>query len=302
MSDRESVAVSVNDRLKAAARRMEGDPNRNLQFLQARFVYERTMARLQRGSAAGRWAIKGGVLMLALPQQVHRVTMDMDWSALPGRPLSVTAVLGELCAMPADPEDGLSFSLVTEGKSAPRVIREESASPTVRATLEATLHCAKPSGRKFVVDVTNAEMDFVPMEVEWSPTVRGFEPVVVSAYPWELVAAEKVHAILTGTMSNSRLRDYMDVIALERSGVLAGADMASWIARVFEARGDAGRQHEAAVGLSPDFATERQVDWTGTLNRTGYAGRLPASLADAIEEVRVVVGGMLEPAAPTIPR
>jgi hypothetical protein len=258
-SSREAVAVQVNDRLKAVARRMPGDPNLNHSFVQARFVYERLLARLQRTAAAGRWVLKGGVLMLTLPQEVHRVTMDVDFSVRDGRGTSFTQILRDACAAEPDLEDGLSFELVTEGKDAPRIIREESDRPTARASLSATLLLPRPNGRKFVVDATEAELAFEPTARDWQPTIKGFPALVVPSCPWELVLAEKLHAILTGSMQNPRLRDYMDVIAIARSGAVDMASAGEFLARVFEVRGPRGGTGLDVPGLSPAFASARSA-------------------------------------------
>ena len=292
---KETAAVSVNDRLRAAARRLDGDANQNMQFVHLRYVCERLMARVGRTSAGGRWVLKGGVLMVTLPQEARRMTIDIDYSLSAGAGLSFTAMLREICAAPAEPEDGLSFSLVTEGRDAPRLIREEASQPTARAKLVSVLHCPRPRELRLTVDVTGAELPFEPAMREWTPTIRGFAPLTVPSYPWEMVFAEKLHAVMTGTMSNPRLRDYMDIIALHRCRAIDPGSATTWIDRVFEARGHAGRQHDDAVGLSRKFAADRQADWTGTLRRTGYAGHMPASLADAITDVRSITDPMLGP-------
>ena len=294
---KETAAMSVADRLKAAARRMPGNSQSNIEFVQSRFVYERLLARLLRTSFADRWAIKGGVLMLTLPHQVHRMTMDMDWSVTRDGPgLSVGACLRAVCDMESDPEDGLSFHLIEDGKDALRVIREGSATPTVRGKLAATLHCLRPNERRFIVDVTSAEVPFRPILREWCPTIRGFEPMAVHACPWGLVLAEKLHTVLTGSMANPRLRDYMDIIAISTSGVTDGTDVGRWLQRVFEARGD-GTPSPDCDGLSVSFAARRQADWEGTLRRTGYAGHLPGNLAEAIAEVRAITEPFMMPPA-----
>jgi len=191
-------------------------------------------------------------------------------------------------------EDGMSYRLVDAGKDAPKIIRDESPHPTVRAHIEATMHCTRPNGRKFMVDVTEAEVAFEPVRREWRPSVRGFEPFDVAAYPWELVLAEKLHSVLTGTIRNPRLRDYMDIIAISRSGVVDLAEAPGLVMRVFAARGDADRLDLCGDGLTSAFADARQADWTGTLSRTGYAGQMPAALAAAIAEVMDIAGQLID--------
>ena len=304
-ASKQTVAVSVSDRLRAVARKMGGDPNASIQMVHSRYIYERLMARVQGTAFADRWVLKGGVLMLALGSGLHRMTMDADFSVRAGNRLSVTDCLLRICAAPAEPEDGLTYELVTGGRDAPRLIREEARQPTVRARMAATLHCPRPNERRFTVDVTEAELPYAPVMREWQPTLRDFPPLVIPAYPWELVLAEKVHAILTGTLANPRLRDYMDVIALHRSGALDPGASAEWIARVFGTRGPSGPRTSDVPGLSAEFAARRQSDWEGTLGRTGYAGKMPASLDDAISEVRAIAEPLLaacQPADAPCPR
>jgi hypothetical protein len=124
--------------------------------------------------------------------------------------------------------------------------------------------------------------------------VRGFEPLLVPTYSWELVMAEKLHAILVGTAANPRLRDYGDVILLARSGAIDPALAAAELAAVFASRGDVPPEPRASVGLSDGFAAKRQKDWAGTLSRTGWAGTMPSSLADAIAEVRMIASPLLD--------
>jgi hypothetical protein len=226
--------------------------------------------------------------MLALPQEVHRVTMDIDYTLRRGMSMSVTECLREMCAVQPDLQDGMSYSLVTDGKDAPRVIREDSINPTVRAKLVATLHCTRPAERRFVVDVTEAELEYEPVIRVWRPTLKGFDPLEVPAYPWEIVMAEKLHTIMTGSIANPRLRDYMDVIALVREGVADMDHVGGWLDKVFEARGDAGKQFEEAISFTHEFAEKRQDDWAATLGRTGYSGTMPTTMAAAIDEVREI--------------
>jgi hypothetical protein len=294
--EKQTAARSVNDRLKAVAKGMPGDPNRNYMAVQRRYAYERLLARMRNTSYADRWVLKGGVLMLALEAPVHRVTLDADFSSRGRAPWSLTAALREIVAASPDREDGMTYALVAEGKDAPRIIREEADRPTARATLVAILHCQRPVEIRFVVDVTNAAMEREPTIRAWTPTVRGFEPLLIPTYSWELVMAEKLHAILTGTEANPRLRDYGDVITLARSGALDPELAGRELAAVFGSRGDALPDLDETVGLSDGFAEKRQWDWEGTLSRTGWTGTMPRSLVDAVAEVRMIAAPLLKPA------
>lgn len=285
---RNDAARSANDRMKALARAKGGNINANIDFIRRRFAYERLLSRLSAAGYDDRWMLKGGVLMLALETDTHRTTQDIDFTLRGGAELeAVVKALGEICATSPNPEDGMTYSIeMTRAKEVPRIIGEFRDRPTVRVTIQAVLHTERPVPLSFVVDATAAELDHAPVLRRWAATVRGFDAIDIPSYPWEVVVAEKMHAVMTGTERNPRLRDYGDLIALARSGQVDLAGAALEIERVFAVRGDAGRFDPEAAGLSDAFAKARQSDWKGTLAVTGYAGSMPAGLADAIVEVR----------------
>ena len=303
-----AAARSANDRIKQQARDRGGNINDNVNFLRRRFVFERMLSRVSAAGYADRWMLKGGVLMLALAPDMHRSTQDIDFtlSSGTGELGPVVAALEEICAARSDAEDGMSFRLdVSTPKTMPKIIGEFRDHSTVRASIVATLHCERPVELRFVVDATAAEIEHRPVMRRWEPTVRGFEALEVPSYPWEVVVAEKLHAVMTGTSRNPRLRDYGDLVVLARSGCIDMERAAAEVLRVFAVRGDADSFSLDALGLTPGFAALRQKDWKGTLATTGYTGAVPASLADTINEIAVfagaVAGAMPQPVRHPLP-
>jgi hypothetical protein len=286
---RMAVARSANDRMKQQARDRGGNVNANVNFLRSRFVFERLLSRVGAAGYGDRWMLKGGVLMLALTTDMHRSTSDIDFTLRTGTDglEAVVSALQEICAASPPTEDGVTFEVdMITAKGLPRLIGEQRGNPTVRATVTATLHCERPIEHRFVVDATSAEMEHLPVMRSWAPTVRGFEPLDVPSCSWEVVVAEKLHAVMTGTERNPRLRDYADLVVLARSGHVDLGLAAEEVVRVFAARGDPTRFDLQAVGLGSAFAALRQKEWKGTLATTGYAQVVPAELSEAIEEVR----------------
>ena len=174
-------------------------------------------------------------------------------------------------------------------RASAKLIREAADHPTVRVNIDSVLRCGgagyKDMPVRFMIDATQAELDHEAVPQSLKPTVSGFRTLVVPGYPWELVAAEKLHAVLTGTIANPRLRDYMDLLVLLRSGETDATVLAGELARVFAVRRDC-LDPDDPVGLSDAFARRRQQDWAGTLRRTGYGGVLPASFLEAMDELR----------------
>jgi hypothetical protein len=283
---REAVARSVNDRLKAAAKARGGDMNQSLLFVQRRFAYERFLARIGATSVGDRWLLKGGVLMLALRSRANRTTQDIDFTVRVGADGldDVVSVLREIAAAVPPQEDGLSFELVEAGEHAPRTINETMATPTARVHLKAVLHNDRPVTVNFKVDATRAELPRMPVMRALEPTLKGFEPVMAPSYSWEAVVAEKLHACATGTIRNPRLRDYMDLAMLARSGQVDLDEAAAELRRVFATRGAAEELH--VLGLSDRFARQRQADYAGTRRTTGYGEAVPREFVETMAEVR----------------
>lgn len=275
-----SVGRSVYDRLKQAGK------GKDFETIKRRWAFERFLARIATRAGEDGWVLKGGVLMISLDLSDTRATLDIDFSirqdARDG--INVLDALTDACAALPPEEDGMEFAV---DRSAVRVIREFADQPTVRAYIDCVLRCGgegyKDMAIRFMVDVTRAELSHDIAICAFPPLLKSFGPTPIPSYPWSLVAAEKLHAIMTGTIRNPRLRDYMDMLALSRSGVIDPGTLSQEISEVFRVRGD--EIHADAVGLSRDFASHRQADWKGTLKRTGYAGRLPEQFTSAMTEI-----------------
>ena len=93
------------------------------------------------------------------------------------------------------------------------------------------------------------------------------------------MVAEKLEAIVSLGMANSRMKDYFDLRALAREGVLDAPLLAQAIAATFARRGTA-LPVAIPLGLSDEFAADRtkRAQWQGFLNRN----QLTAPALDAV--------------------
>ena len=289
MSSKEYVAKSVSDKLRHTARLQAASFGWDLNFsainIQRRYAYERFLARISETPWRDAWMLKGGVLMLAM--QERRATQDMDFSIRLGNPDdigSVVAAIRDICEAKPLQEDGLEFGFDHGARTAPRALGIETRdNPTVRVHLQAVLKLPRPITVKFMVDATRAEMPHDHVVRTFQPTLRGFDPIVTPCYPWEMVVAEKLHAVMSGTIRNPRIRDYMDILAILRSGHLDLDAAAHNVELVFDARKtDIDLD---AVGLTQRFARQRQADWVSILRTTGYADTMPKEFTDAMADV-----------------
>jgi hypothetical protein len=109
-------------------------------------------------------------------------------------------------------------------------------------------------------------------------------------YPVYTFVSEKLHAIALFGMTNSRLKDYLDLSVLLDRETLNVHTLARAITATFTRRGMAVPT-TLPVGLTDEFATDRsrQALWTAFLKKNEIAS-LP--LTEVVSKIRA----MLEPA------
>jgi hypothetical protein len=120
------------------------------------------------------------------------------------------------------------------------------------------------------------------------PTLLDDHPAPrLRVYPRAAVAAEKLEAIVSLGMANSRMKDYFDLRALAREGVLDARQLGDAIAATFQSRQTLVPEN-MPLGLSDEFAhdTTKQTQWKAFLGKN----RLDApTLNEVIVEVRSFV-------------
>ena len=141
----------------------------------------------------------------------------------------------------------------------------------------------------------------VPAPVrEVLPSLLDHEPARVLVYPREAVVAEKVEAMVSLGVTNSRVKDFYDVYRLAESAPFEGATLAPALRATFERRRTPFPDVEPLV-LARGFLTapERQAQWRAFLRR----GRLvaPSDAGDLTEALRRFLLPVLAAAASGAP-
>lgn len=272
-----SRIASIRQRLLDRAR-MRGE---DFQLVLDRFAVERLLYRLSISSHRDQFLLKGALLFALWFDQPHRPTRDADLLGFgPPDAERVAAVIAELCAIEAD--DGLRFDV---GSMVVEPIREEAAYEGLRIRLLAFLgdvrcHVQWDVGFGDAVTPGPADVDY-PVLLADMPAPR------LRVYPRETVFAEKLEAIATLGIANSRMKDYFDLLALLREGAMDTAVLADAIRATFLRRATALPQG-VPFGLTDAFATDaqKQSQWSAFLRRN----RLVApGLKAVVDEIRTFV-------------
>ncbi|QDU66255.1 nucleotidyl transferase AbiEii/AbiGii toxin family protein [Engelhardtia mirabilis] len=266
---------AIHRALLARARQEGADFN----ALCVQFAIERLLYRLARSDQAERFVLKGAMLFRAWTGDLHRPTKDVD---LLGHgdptPASMASAIRSIAATPVDP-DGIGFDL---SSIVAREIREAQSYGGIHVDLDAYLGEMRLVVR---VDVGFGDAVIPAPKLVLMPAMLDHEPPRLRIYPPETVVAEKLEAICTLGLANSRMKDFYDLLIIGRRFDLDADTLGAAIHATFERRGTdlpLGRP----TGLSPSFAADRLKisQWRGFLARLSISVA-PGELAGVIEEV-----------------
>ena len=136
-----------------------------------------------------------------------------------------------------------------------------------------------------------------PVDAVYPVLLADFAAPRLRAYPVYTVVAEKLHAMVLLGMTNSRLKDYLDLSVLLQREVLDPATLAGAIAATFTRRGTA-LPTALPIGLSDEFANDpsRQALWVAFLKKnalpwvplTSVVATLRATLQSALGQARSI--------------
>lgn len=286
-------AASVRARLLNRAKAEGEEFERTL----VRYAGERLLYRLGESPARARCLLKGASLLAVWLAEPHRATRDIDLLAHgASNEQAIRAMIQEICAVPC-PEDGLRFDL---SELAVTPIRAEEEYAGQRARFRAYLGTAR-----IVVQVDFGFGDAAspePEEVELPVLLDGLSPPKLRAYSREASLAEKLEAMVTLDIRNSRMKDFHDLWALSEAFAFAGPTLRRTIERCFERRGTAlapelPRPLTAAFYELPDL----EARWAAYLASGVVIVPPPERFAEVGERIRRFLGPVRESIASGAP-
>ena len=269
-----NLAASIHARLHNRAKARGEEFN----LVLTRYAIERFLYRLSTLPARESFCLKGALLFDLWFDIPHRPTHDADFLGFGPRDTAVlAATMREICGVHVD--DGMIFdaaSITVEE------IREEARYGGLRVRLTASLGKARSTVQ---IDVGYGDaVSPGPEEAVYPVMLEDLPPPRLRVYPRASVIAEKLEAIESLGMTNSRMKDFFDICVLAREGTLDIIQLGDAIAATFRRRSTpipAG----VPLGLSDEFAQDavKRAQWLGFLRKN----RLDElALEDVINEVR----------------
>lgn len=276
-----NVGASVRARLLDRARTEKSD----FQNLLTRYALERLLYRLSVSDQRDRFVLKGAMLFAAWRDDPFRPTRDLD---LLGHgdpdPTAIIASVRAICSV-AVPDDGVVFDI--KGTEAVP-IRAAAEYAGVRVRTSAII-----AGARLPVQVDIGFGDVITpgaVEIEY-PTLLDAPAPVLRAYPPETVVAEKLEAIVSLGVANSRMKDFYDLWMIAHMFTFEGVVLAKAIQRTFDRR-RTPLPDAIPFGLSEGFASKGVPQWRAFLARDRL-GAAPASLIQVTEDLRMFLQPLL---------
>ena len=277
---KKDLAASVRARLLAVAKAQDADFNQVL----VRFALERMLYRLSMSAHADRFLLKGALLFTLWYDMPHRPTRDADLLGFGPSDLdSIAQTFRDIASV--DVDDGVFFDATSVSVEE---IRKDAGYAGARVLITAEIAKARC---KTQIDIGFGDaVTPSPVQAVYPVLIADLPAPRLRTYPVYTVVSEKLHAIALLGMTNSRLKDYLDLSVLLDRETLNAHTLARAIAATFTRRGMA-IPTTLPVGLTDEFATDqsRQALWTAFLKKNELK---PVPLIDVVAKLRA----MLEPA------
>ena len=272
------LAASVRARLLNVAKAQGADFNQVL----VRFALERILYRLSQSAHADHFLLKGALLFTLWYDMPHRTTRDADLLGFgPSDLESIAQTFRDIASV--DVEDGIAFDPASVSVEE---IRKDAGYTGARVLITgeiAKARCKTQIDIGFGDAVTPGPVNAVyPVLIEDLPAPR------LRTYPVYTVISEKLHAIALLGMTNSRLKDYLDLwVLLDRETVNANT-LSRAIAATFLRR-ETLVPTVLPVGLTDEFSTDssRQAMWNSFLKKNEIT---IVPLPDVVEKLREIFG------------
>ncbi len=254
----------------------------------ALYVREGLLDRLSRSKVADRFILKGASVFQVLEGRPHRPTADIDLLGFgTNEPQKLEETFTEICRLPL--ADGLNFQEIST-----EIVQKGQKYQGVRLKIRGTLDNIPFTSQ---IDVGYGHtITPAPQKGEF-PTLLGRIPPKIRIYPKETIVAEKLEALVSLGVRNSRLKDYYDLLYLARKARFRGSILTKAITNTFNRR-ETPLPAEIPVGLTEEYLKykpQRSKLWK-KLYSEGIMGARP-QFSQALAEIREFLVPPLQAAA-----
>lgn len=248
--------------------------------LVTRYISDRFLYRLSQSKYQEKFVLKGATLFKCWQGELHRPTKDLDFLAYGNNEISeLIQQLKAVCEIQC--EDGVQFHPESiKGEK----IKEDQEYEGVRIHINYKL--ASVQG-KIQIDIGFGDI-ITPQASEVKiPTFLDLPAPHLRIYPRETVVAEKFQAMVYLGISNSRMKDFYDLLFLAKNFEFKGQILKEAIEATFKRR-KTSISEEIPLALTEEFTQNlaKEKAWKGFLNKNQLEPENP-TLRDIIEELKL---------------
>ena len=193
--------IKTSRQLKDKVRNMARGDSAMAQLLIRNYGMERFLERVSLSEHRDNFILKGGMLVSAMVGLENRATMDIDTSIrnMPLDTIAAKAMVEEIVAVPVD--DNIRFEINDFG-----TIMDDAEYSGVRISLNAFLDATRIPLK---IDISTGDA-ITPAAVNYQYKLMFEERyITLWAYNLETVLAEKIETVLSRSVLNTRLRDFL---------------------------------------------------------------------------------------------
>ena len=267
-----NIPASVRQRLLNRARSDRRPFNELLQY----YAMERFLYRLSQSVHAGRFILKGALMLRVWRSPELRPTMDIDMLGITSNEeADIVAQIRDILTVDLE-ADGLTFD--PDSIRAER-ITEDADYEGIRIRFLFALGSARIHMQ---IDIGFGDVVYPEPEESELPTMLDSPAPRLLCYSRESTIAEKLEAMVKLGVLNSRMKDFYDIWLLSRQFDFTGADLAKAVRLTFERRGTALAAEIEA--FTEPFILAKQTQWAAFRKRLGQ-DYVPASFGDIVAQV-----------------
>jgi len=254
-----NIPASILQRLKNFS---EGK-QKNFGLTLSNYAIERFLYRLSISKYASQFVLKGAQLFRIWSDKSYRPTRDLDLLRFgsPDIP-ELERIFREVCKVKTDVQDGIEYLAETVRGEA---IREGDEYDGVRIKLEFRID---RTGEFMQIDIGFGDILNPPAKEAQFPSILKMPSAKLKSYCREGVIAEKVEAMISLGVANSRMKDFFDIWRLSEDFEYDGKVLQKAIQATFKRR-ETEIPDKVPIVFTPEFANNpsKQVQWKAFLRK-----------------------------------
>lgn len=278
-----NISASIHQRLLNNARQTRRPFAEVLQY----FTIERFLYRLSKSPYAGKFVLKGALMLSAWEPGLPRPTKDIDLLGITRN--DITAIVGimrSVCEIKTTPPDGLFFDPAeVEGER----ITENADYQGVRVVFFGNLGKARISMQ---IDIGFGDIVFPAPKKLIYPAILDMPRPVLRGYSKESIVAEKLEAMVKLDIINSRMKDFFDIWLLSRQFDFNGNVLAKAIGKTFKNRSTVISKEPAIFTAAFAQDNIKQTQWSAFLRKNSLAGA-PSAFSDTLAAIAIFLKPVL---------